>query len=265
MYDEWSQAVDARAQAADRLATAARSGRPCAPIRDLVGTVADAYAVQEINTRAAIDAGRRLAGRKIGLTNPAVQRQLGVDQPDFGMLFADACHGDGLPIPLDRLLQPRAEAEIALVLGHDLEGGPFTVADVIRAVEFALPAIEIADSRIAGWDITLTDTIADNASAGAYVLGGTPVPLAGLDLRAARMTMTRGGEEVSTGSGEACLGHPLNAAVWLATRLGRTQYALRAGDVVLTGALGPVVPVEPGDEFEARIEGLGSVRAVFGK
>ncbi|TDD04545.1 2-keto-4-pentenoate hydratase [Nonomuraea deserti] len=263
MHDEWSQAVDARTQAADRLLEAARTGKPCPPIRDLVSTAADGYAVQEINTRRAIGEGRRPAGRKVGVTNKALQQRFGIDQPDFGMLFADASYCDGLPVPLDRFLQPRAEAEVALVLGRDLSGGPFTVADVIRAVEFALPAIEIADSRIADWDITLADTVADNASAGAYVLGGTPVPLTGLDLRAAAMTMTRGGEEVSTGSGAECLGHPLNAAVWLATRLGRTEYALRAGDVVLTGALGPVVPVEAGDEFEARIDGLGSVRAVF--
>ncbi|NJP96211.1 2-keto-4-pentenoate hydratase [Nonomuraea sp. FMUSA5-5] len=265
MHDEWSQAVDVRAQAAERLAEAVRTGRPCAPIRDLVGTAADAYAVQELGTRQALDAGRRPVGRKVGLTNPVIQQQLGVDQPDFGMLFADACYGDGLPVPPERFLQPKAEAEVALVLGGDLEGGPFTVADVIRAVDFVLPAIEIADSRIAGWDISLVDTIADNASSGAFVLGGTPVSLRGLDLRAARMSMTRGGQEVSTGSGEACLGHPLNAAVWLASRLGGTEHPLRAGDVVLTGALGPVVPVEPGDVFEARIEGLGSVRAVFGK
>ncbi|MEV4114021.1 fumarylacetoacetate hydrolase family protein [Nonomuraea sp. NPDC049695] len=265
MYDEWSEAVDTQTQAADRLAEAARSGKPCAPIRDLVGTAADAYAVQEINTRRAIEAGRRLVGRKVGVTNPLLQQQFGIDQPDFGMLFVDMSYADGLPVPLDGLLQPRAEAEVALVLGRDLIGGPFTVADVLRAVEFALPAIEIADSRIAGWDITLADTVADNASAGAFVLGSTPVSLMGLDLRTAAMTMTRGGQEVSTGFGEACLGHPLNAAVWLASRLGPTEYALRAGDVVLTGALGPVVPVEPGDVFEARVEGLGSVRAVFPK
>jgi 2-keto-4-pentenoate hydratase len=265
MHDEWSQAVDARSHAADRLVEAARSGKPCAPIRDLISTVADAYAVQEINTRRALGEGRRPAGRKIGITNPRLQKQFGIDQPDFGMIFADKAYSDGLPIPMDGFLQPRAEAEVALVLGRDLTGGPFTVADVIRAVEFVLPAIEIADSRIADWDITLADTVADNAAAGAYVLGTTPVSLMGLDLRAAGMTMTRGGQEVSTGSGADCLGNPLNAAVWLASELGRTDYALRAGDVVLTGALGPLVPVGPGDVIEAHVEGLGSVRAVFGK
>ncbi|MEU6782503.1 fumarylacetoacetate hydrolase family protein [Nonomuraea angiospora] len=265
MHDEWSEAVDARSQVADRLAEAASSGKPCPPIRDLVGTVAEAYAIQEINTRRALGAGRRLVGRKVGVTNVVLQRQFGIDQPDFGMLFADMSYCDGLPVPVDAFLQPRAEAEVALVLGRDLAGGPFTAADVLRAVDFALPAIEIADSRIADWDISLADTVADNASAGAFVLGSTPVPLMGLDLRAVRMTMTRGGEEVSTGSGELVMGNPLNAAVWLASRLGRTDYALRAGDVVLTGALGPVVPAGPLDEFEARIEGLGSVRAVFSK
>ncbi|WP_236003950.1 2-keto-4-pentenoate hydratase [Nonomuraea antri] len=263
MHDEWSQAVDTYSQAADRLVEAARTGKPCAPIRDLVTTAAGGYAVQEINTRRALAEGRRLAGRKIGLTNAAVQRQLGVDQPDFGMLFADMAYLDGLPVPVERFLQPKAEAEIALVLGADLVGGPFTVADVIRAVDFVLPAIEIVDSRIADWDISLADTIADNASSGAFVLGNTPTSLTGLDLRLAGMTMTRRGQEVSTGAGAACMGHPLNAAVWLAGTLGKTDHPLRAGDVVLTGALGPVVAVEPGDVFEAHIDGLGSVRAVF--
>ncbi|MFI7051894.1 2-keto-4-pentenoate hydratase [Streptosporangium canum] len=262
---EWSEATDVLVEAADRLLEAARSGRPCPPVREtLPGRTAETgYAVQEINTRRALHDGRRLVGRKIGLTSQAVQRQLGVDRPDFGMLFADMAFLDGLPIPTGRFLQPRAEAEIALVLKSDLVGGPFTVAEVIRAVDFALPAIEIVDSRIAGWDITLVDTIADNASSGAFVLGNTPVPLTGLDLRLAGMTMNRRGQEVSTGAGAACMGHPLNAAVWLANALGGRDFPLRAGDIVLTGALGPVVAVEPGDVFEVVIDGLGSVRAVF--
>ncbi|MFD8557475.1 2-keto-4-pentenoate hydratase [Streptosporangium canum] len=262
---EWSEATDVLVEAADRLLEAARTGRPCPPVREtLPGRTAETgYAVQEINTRRALHDGRRLVGRKIGLTSQAVQRQLGVDRPDFGMLFADMAFLDGLPIPTGRFLQPRAEAEIALVLKSDLVGGPFTVAEVIRAVDFALPAIEIVDSRIAGWDITLVDTIADNASSGAFVLGNTPVPLTGLDLRLAGMTMNRRGQEVSTGAGAACMGHPLNAAVWLANALGGRDFPLRAGDIVLTGALGPVVAVEPGDVFEVVIDGLGSVRAVF--
>lgn len=265
MQDEWSQAVDTRSHAADRLAEAARSGKPCEPVRDLIGTAGEAYAVQEIGTRRALSEGRRLVGRKVGMTNPAAREKFGIDQPDYGMLFADMSYLDGLPIPIDRFLQPKVEAEIAFVMGADLTGGPFTVAEVIRAVDFVLPAIEIADSRIADWDITLPDTIADNASAGAFVLGNTPVPLTGPDLRLAGMRMTRAGAEVSAGGGAACMGHPLNAVVWLAGALGRTDFPLRAGDVVLSGALGPVVPAEPGDAFEAAIDGLGSVRAVFSR
>ncbi|GHH72414.1 2-keto-4-pentenoate hydratase [Streptosporangium violaceochromogenes] len=262
---ERSEAVDAFTEAADRLREAAREGEPCAPVRDLLpaGTAEAGYAVQEINTRRALEEGRRPVGRKIGLTSPAVQRQLGVDRPDFGMLFADMACLDGLPVPAGRFLQPRAEAEVALVLKGDLVGGPFTVADVIRATDFALPAIEIVDSRVAGWDITLVDTVADNASSGAFVLGNTPVGLYGLDLRLAGMTMNLRGREVSTGTGTACLGHPLNAAVWLADALGGGDFPLRAGDIVLTGALGPMVPVAAGDVFEAHINGVGSVRAVF--
>ncbi|SEM97456.1 2-keto-4-pentenoate hydratase [Nonomuraea pusilla] len=263
MHDEWSQAVDARSHAADRLTEAARSGKPCEPVRDLIRSVADAYAVQAVNNRRAMEEGRRPVGWKIGLTNPQAQRHFGIDHPDRGLLFADMAFLDGLPALAERFLQPRAEPEIALVLGADLVGGPFTAVDVIRAVDFALPAIEIADSRVADWDITAVDTIADNASAGAFVLGNVPVPLAGLDLRAARVLMTRNGAEVSAGTGAACLGGPVNAAVWLANALGRTERPLRAGEVVLTGALGPVVPVEPGDVFEAVVEGLGSVRAAF--
>ncbi|MEV4097519.1 2-keto-4-pentenoate hydratase [Streptosporangium saharense] len=262
---EWSEATDALAEAADRLLDAARDGKPCPPVRQTLpgGTAEVGYAVQEINTRRALHEGRRLVGRKIGLTSTVVQRQLGVDQPDFGMLFADMACLDGLPVPASRFLQPKAEAEIAFVLRSDLVGGPFTVADVIRAVDFVLPAIEIVDSRIAGWDISLVDTVADNASSGAFVLGNTPLDLRGLDLRLAGMTMTRNGQEASTGAGAACLGHPLNAAVWLANALGGRDFPLLAGDVVLTGALGPMVPVEAGDVFEAHIDGVGSVRAVF--
>jgi hypothetical protein len=172
---------------------------------------------------------------------------------------------DGPPIPHHAFLQPKAEAEIALVLGADLGDGPFTTGDLIRAVEYAVPAIEIVDSRIDGWDITLADTIADNASSGGFVLGNTPVNLVGLDLRTAAMSLVRNGQEVSTGTAADCLGHPLNAAVWLANTLTRTGFSLRAGDIVLTGALGPMVPVGPGDVFEARIEGVGSATAVFEK
>lgn len=253
-------------KAADVLAEAIRTGVACPPVRDLFdggGDLATAYAVQQLNVRRALDTGRRIVGRKIGLTSPAVQRQLGVDQPDFGSLFADMAVPDGGEVPVGRLLQPKVEAEVALVLGRDLPDRECTVVDVLRAVDFALPALEIVDSRIAGWDISLVDTVADNASCGLYVLGCTPVPLTRVDLRAVTMTMSRGGETVSEGTGAACLGSPLNAAVWLSSALAERGDPLRAGDLVLTGALGPMAPAAPGDVFEARISELGSVRVGF--
>ncbi|MCR6628682.1 MAG: fumarylacetoacetate hydrolase family protein [Magnetospirillum sp.] len=254
-------------QAADLLWAAAHDLAPCAPVRELLaeGGVEAAYAAQDINTQRSLAAGRRLVGRKIGLTSVAVQKQLGVDQPDYGMLFADMAMPDGLDIPLGRLIQPKAEAEVAFVLGRDLDDPQLTVADVVRAVEYALPALEIVDSRVANWDIRILDTIADNASSGLYVLGNQPKRLTDLDLRSCGMVMEMRGEPVSTGAGAACLGHPLNATLWLAQVMAKVGRPLKAGDTVLSGALGPMVPVKPGDAVEARISGLGTVRALFAK
>jgi 2-keto-4-pentenoate hydratase len=253
------------AKAADMLLEAARTGAACPPVRAFLadGDIEGAYAVQRVNLERGVAAGRRIAGRKIGLTSPAVQTQLGVDQPDFGTLFADMAVPDGGQVAAGRLLQPKVEAEVALVLGADLPHRDCTVADVLRATDFALPALEIVDSRIAGWDITIVDTIADNASSGLFVLGGTPVPLTAVDLRALRMSMTRGGQVVSEGTGADCLGSPLNAAAWLASTLAAMGDPLRAGEVVLTGALGPMTVAAAGDEFEARIGDLGTVQVTF--
>jgi len=252
-------------KAADTLVEAVHTGTACPPVRALLpeGDIDAAYAVQRLNTERSLAAGRRIAGRKIGLTSPAVQAQLGVDQPDFGTLFADMAVPEGGVVAAGRLIQPKVEAEVALVLGADLPHRDCTVADVIRATEFALPALEIVDSRNADWDITIVDTVADNASSGLFVLGGTPVPLTGLDLRGVRMTMTRGGGAVSEGTGADCLGGPLNAAAWLASTLVAMGDPLRAGDVVLTGALGPMAVAAPGDRFEARISQLGCVAVEF--
>lgn len=244
---------------------AAYAGKPIAPLRDRLpaNDIDAAYAVQEANTAFWEQEGRRIVGCKIGLTSPVVQKQLGVDQPDFGMLFADMAVGESERIVAGRVLQPKIEAEIALILGRDLDTDQPTVADIMAAIAYVVPALEIVGSRIAGWDIKIVDTVADNASSGLFVLGGPARRLDGLDLRGADMTMTRRGEVVSTGNGAACLGNPLNAAVWLAGEVARRGRPLRAGHVILTGALGAMVPVTPGDVFEARIAGLGSVTASF--
>ncbi|WP_225010989.1 2-keto-4-pentenoate hydratase [Novosphingobium percolationis] len=252
-------------QAAEQLRGAAASGKPVAPIRDLIsaGGVDAAYAVQEINTRHALDSGRRLVGRKIGLTSLAVQRQLGVDQPDYGMLFSDMDVPEGIPISLDQVIQPKVEAEIAIVVGRDLPHPDLTTAEMIRAVEYVVPAIEIVDSRVANWDIRIWDTVADNASSGLFVLGAVPRKLEALDLRECGMVMEVKGEPISVGAGIACLGSPITAALWLARVMAKVGRPLLEGDVILSGALGPMAGVARGDVVEARINGVGTVRAAF--
>ncbi|MGC4250330.1 MAG: fumarylacetoacetate hydrolase family protein [Sphingobium sp.] len=247
------------------LRNAAEQRVPCAPVRDMVDRpdITTAYAVQKHNRERALASGRRLVGRKIGLTSKSVQAQLKVDQPDFGALFADMAIVDGAEIAFDAVLQPRVEAEIAFVMARDLTRTGLTMADVAAAVAFVLPAIEIVGSRIAGWDIAIFDTIADNASSGAFVLGGAPVSIDRIDLRLCGMRLDHRGDPVATGCGAACLGNPLNAVLWLAERLIAEGERLSEGDVILSGALGPMVPVVPGGAYEATISGLGSVRAVF--
>lgn len=255
--------------AARALKEAETSGQPIAPLRDSLGkTDAEtAYAIQDINTQAALSQGRRLVGRKIGLTSLAVQAQLGVDQPDFGMLFADMAVGDGELIAAGRLIQPKVEAEIALVIGRDLTHEHHTYADILSATDYAVPAIEIVDSRIAAWNIRFFDTVADNASSGLFVLGGTPRTLREFDIAGCTMEMQRIEQNesrvVSQGTGRACLGNPLTAAVWLANKMVQCGRPLLAGDVILTGALGPMVAVDGSARFDAHISGLGSVSAVF--
>jgi 2-keto-4-pentenoate hydratase len=252
-------------QAATRLLAAARSGTPCPPVRDLIGStdVAAAYAVQEQVTAARTAAGACVVGHKIGLTSPAVQQQLGVDRPDFGLLFDDMGYVDGAEVPIGRLLQPKVEAEIAFVLAEDLLDGPLDVVQVRGAVGHALAALEIVDSRISDWDITFGDTVADNASSGLYVLGDTPVRLEGFEPVDAEMQMSIDGEVVSTGNGAACLGDPLAALSWLARTAREVGTPLLAGQVVLSGALGPMRPVLAGQQVRADITGLGSVTFSF--
>ena len=252
-------------QAAQRLVEAETTRTPCDPLGDLLpnGTIDDGYHVQQ-RVIELTKTGVRRVGRKIGLTSPAVQRQMGVDTPDFGVLFADMACGDAEPVPRGRLLQPRVEAEVAFVLGRDLPDRPVITTDVLRATEFVVAAIEIVDSRIKDWRISIVDTVADNASSGMFVLGGAPRSLRVIDdLRACEMTLTCAGETVSSGTGAACLGHPVNAVVWLANVVAERGAPLQAGEVILSGSLGPLVSVARGATYEASISGLGSVRANF--
>ncbi|MFF9481829.1 2-keto-4-pentenoate hydratase [Streptomyces sp. NPDC014733] len=255
------------AAAAERLADAAASGVPCAPVRDLIGRddLTAAYAVQADLTARRLARGARVTGRKIGLTSESVQRQLGVDRPDFGVLFDDMAHPDGGTIPAGRVLQPRVEAEIAFVLRADLATGPLDTAQVRDAIAYGVAALEVCGSRIAGWDISLGDTVADNASSGAYVLGADRRTLDEAEPVDAGMTMCVNGTEVSTGTGAACLGDPVEALRWLARTARELGAPLRAGQVVLSGALGPMHAVSPGDTVTARLTGFGGVTVRFGE
>ena len=235
------------------------------PLRDGLDPVDvdGAYAVQTINTRFWEAQGRRIVGRKAGLTAKAVQTQLGVDQPDFGVLFSDMAIADGGRLDPARALQPKAEAEIAFVLGKGLPDPDTTTVMVTDAVATVHAAIEIVDSRIADWKITFADTVADNGSSAFFVLGRDGKPLDGLDLFTCGMVMEINGEIVSLGAGAAALGHPLNAAAWLAQTLARRGEPLKAGDILLAGALGPMVTLNPGDQVRAIVGGLGDASFTY--
>jgi 2-keto-4-pentenoate hydratase len=247
-----------REQAASDL-RGAYMGGAIAPLRDVLDpTDGDgAYAVQEINTRHWQDRGRRIVGRKIGLTAAAVQKQLGVDQPDYGVLFEDMLIADGGTLKASAVLQPKAEAEIALVLARDITDPAADAESVRAATAHAVAAIEIVDSRIADWKITFADTVADNGSSAFFVLGGERRPLDGLDLYSCGMVLEVNGAVASLGAGAACLGHPLDAAAWLARTMIARGQPLRVGDILMTGALGPMVAISPGDRVRAVIGGIG--------
>lgn len=256
--------IATHAQLAARLRDAYRSG-VVAPLRDGLEPTdgAGAYAVQTINTRFWQDQGRRIVGRKIGLTAKAVQAQLGVDQPDYGVLFDDMQIANGGVLPAAAVIQPKAEAEIALILARDLNDPNATVDDIAAATDHAVAAIEIVDSRIADWKISFADTVSDNGSSAFFVLGDDRRPLDGLDLYTCGMALEVNGAVASLGAGAACLGHPLNAAAWLARTLAAMGEGLKAGDILLTGALGPMVTLNRGDHVVAKIGGLGAAGFTF--
>ena len=240
---------------------------PIEPFGSELADVATAYAVQRTNTTLRVALGDHLVGRKIGLTSPVAQHRFGIDEPVYGSLFATNAYVDGQTLAMDAVMQPRVEAEIALVLGRDLDREGMTLADVITATAYCLPAIEVCGSRIANWQIDLHNMIADNAAGGGFVLGTTPKRLTDLDLRGVEMALTRArGEQrevVSQGNGSGCLGSPVIAALWLAHTLVADGMPLRAGDILMTGSLGPMVDADPGAAFEAVFSGLGSVRVGF--
>lgn len=255
----------ARLAAAHSLLTAYESREAVDPLVQTYPdiTMDDAYEIQQLQRTHRVAAGATVVGHKIGLTSAAMQRQLGVDQPDYGFLTDDMVHVEQMPVRADRFVQPRIEPEVAFVLKNDLTGPRVTVAQALAAVDFVLPALEIIDSRVRDWKIGLLDTIADNASSGGVVLGSRPSPVEVIDLRVAGCLFHVNGKLIATGAGGAVLGSPLTALVWLANTLGERGVKLGAGEVVLSGSITAAAPVAAGDSVTATIAGLGSVTARF--
>jgi 2-keto-4-pentenoate hydratase len=256
-----------QAEAAQLLLSAYETRVPVDPLTEKYTglSLTDAYEIQLIQIGRRTESGRRILGHKVGLTSAAMQRQLGVTQPDFGHLTDEMFYPENTPIAAGTFLQPRIEPEVAFVLRRDLAGPGVTAAEAAAAVDFVLPALELIDSRIRDWKITLLDTIADNASSGGLVLGSRPRRLDEVDLRLGGCVLRRGAETAGTGAGGAVLGSPLNSLIWLANTLGERGVVLRAGHVVLPGSVTASVPVRPGDVFTAAFTGLGSVTAVFAR
>jgi 2-keto-4-pentenoate hydratase len=256
-----------RLAASELLLRAYETGVAIPPLTDTYESIdlEDAYAIQLQQVEAWKGQGRKIVGHKVGLTSVQVQKQLGVNQPDFGHLFDDMFHLSGEEIQVGTYLQPKVEPEIAFVLKKSLKGPGVTIADAIGAVDYVIASLEIVGSRIADWKIKLADTIADNASSGGVVLGTRPIKIDAADLRTLGAVLYKNGQIVQTGAGAAVLGSPISSLVWLANTLGRLGTALEAGSVVLPGAITPMVSAEPGDVITADFNILGNVTAVFAK
>lgn len=252
-------------QYGDELYQAFVSRRVIAPLfsREPQIRIEDAYRIQERFIARRLAAGETIVGKKIGATSKPVQDFLGVYQPDFGMLTSGMVFADGDTLDLGQMIQPKAEAELAFVLKHDLKGPGITAMDVIRATDYVVPCFEVVDSRIRDWQIKIQDTVADNASCGVFVLGTTRGDPRRLDITLAGMVLEKNGEVFSTGVGAAVQGSPANAVAWLANTLGELGIPFKAGEVILSGSQSALVPVAEGDELVCRVGGLGSCRVKF--
>jgi len=249
----------------DELYAALAAGKTVSPLtsRGFDITVEDAYHIQQRMLSRRLDKGEKVVGKKIGVTSKAVMNMLGVHRPDFGYLLDGMVYNEGESIPMDTLIQPKAEGEIAFLLKKDLQGPGVTAADVLAATEGVMACFEIVDSRIQDWKIKIQDTVADNASCGVFVLGDKLVPIDQVDLALCGMVLEKNGEIVVTGAGAATMGHPVNAMIWLANTLGELGIALKAGDIVLSGAMGAMVPVVKGDSLRCTIGGIGGCSVKF--
>ena len=252
------------ALAAD-LAQAERSRVPMSPLTgdhpDI--DVVDAYEIQLINIRRRLADGATVVGHKVGLSSEAMQKMMGVDEPDYGHLLADMEVFEDVPVKTGAFLFPRVEVEVGFILADDLPGAGCTEDDVLAATAAFAPSIELIDTRIKDWKIALCDTIADNASSAGFVLGAARVSPKDIDIKGIDAVLTRNGEVVAEGRSDAVLGNPVTAVAWLARKVDSFGVRLKAGDIVLPGSCTRAIDVGPGDEFVADFDGLGSVRLSF--
>ena len=254
-----------RREVAAALEAAERDRSPIAPLRETWPDldVVDAYEVQLLNIRRRLATGAQVRGHKVGLSSKAMQEMMGVGEPDYGHLLSDMEVAHGQAVAAGRYCFPRVEVEVGFVLGATLPGEGCTEQDVLDATEAVAPAIELIDSRIADWDIRIGDTIADNASSAGFVLGPDRVKPGDLDLTAIDARLLRNGEQVAQGRSDAVLGDPVVAVAWLARKVAQFGVTLQAGHVILPGSVHRAIDVRPGDDFEAVLDGLGSVRVSF--
>ncbi|MFN8020131.1 MAG: 2-keto-4-pentenoate hydratase [Acidimicrobiales bacterium] len=257
--------ADQQAAAALALWDADQTKQSIAPLTESYPDidVVDAYEIQLTNIRRRLDAGALVRGHKVGLSAKAMQNMLGVHEPDYGHLLDDMFVDEGASIPMSRFCQPRAEIEVAFVLGQRLQGPGVTVADVVRATDYVLPSIEIVDSRVTDWKIKIQDTVADNASSAALVLGGRPTRLADVDPALIGATLRKNGEVVETGCSGAVLGNPVIAVAWLANKVARFGVTLEPGHVIMPGSCTRMVPIAAGDHIRADFDVLGHVAVRF--
>lgn len=250
--------------AADELLACYKTRQPIDPLVDLFPemTVDDAYEIQLAQARQRTARGETVVGHKVGLTSAPMRTALGVDVPDYGHVFDTMVWPEGEEIPFEDFIAPKVEPEVAFVLEHDLAGPGVTAAAAARAVAYCLPAIEIIDSRIRDWRISLRDTIADNGSSGGVVLGERPIRITDLDLRLVGCVFGRNRKLAQTGAGAAVLGGPLKSLAWLANTLA-TQGPLKSGSVIMSGSITAPLDVSAGDVFDAELDRLGRVSAYF--
>jgi len=260
-----NQPEDILKQSADILYEAENKRKGSAPLTgEIPGlSIEDAYKIQILNIDKKSVAGHRITGKKIGLTSVAMQESLGVNEPDYGHLLDNMIVENNGSINKELVMQPRVEAEIAFVLKESLEGPNVSTLDVLQATDYIVPALEIVDSRVKDWNIKLPDTIADNASSGLYILGDQPVPVSKYNIKQIGMALYQNGKLCNTGVGAAALGDPAYCIAWLANKLSKFNITLKAGEVILSGALSAAISAEQGDYFQARFANLGTVSVRF--